>query len=208
MEYVKETLMKKVDGTAEEYLSSHKGIIELLFELESYVRTELSTTCVSTGKGKYLQSLMEDICGWQSVVESVPHKAYTTGQVEIDQAVASWRARARELEAENKSIKEMHRRMVRRIRDAVGTELNPSKDETLCKTLMKGTGTLNLSIRTHNVLSFAGKDTIGDVARMSKKELMSMKGLGKKAVDELEKALQQQGVTLGMDVDKVLRDCV
>ena len=55
---------------------------------------------------------------------------------------------------------------------------------------------LELSTRTANALTNAGIRTIGGLARKSKEDLLSVEGIGEKAVDEITQALAKFGVTL------------
>jgi DNA-directed RNA polymerase subunit alpha len=55
---------------------------------------------------------------------------------------------------------------------------------------------LELSTRTANALANAGIRTVGGLARKSVVDLLSVEGIGEKAVDELKQALSKFGVTL------------
>jgi len=55
---------------------------------------------------------------------------------------------------------------------------------------------LELSTRTANALTAAGIRTIGGLARKTAEDLLSIEGVGEKAVDELKTALSRYGVTL------------
>jgi DNA-directed RNA polymerase subunit alpha len=55
---------------------------------------------------------------------------------------------------------------------------------------------LELSTRTMNALTAAGIRTVGGLARKSIEDLLSVEGVGEKAVDELKQALSKYGVTL------------
>lgn len=55
---------------------------------------------------------------------------------------------------------------------------------------------LNMSFRTSNCLKRAGKNTVGDVAKLTEKELMSIRNFGKRSFDEVVTALAEYGITL------------
>ncbi len=55
---------------------------------------------------------------------------------------------------------------------------------------------LNLSTRTENALVVASIRTVGGLVRKSEEDLLSLDGLGEKAVTEIKKALQNLGLSL------------
>ena len=55
---------------------------------------------------------------------------------------------------------------------------------------------LDFSIRTHNCLRRAGKNSLGDVARMTEHELHNVRNLGRKSAEEVVKKLSEYGLEL------------
>lgn len=56
---------------------------------------------------------------------------------------------------------------------------------------------LGLSVRTHHALRRAGKETLRDIAEMSRGELARIRNLGAKSLDEVIECLKQHGIELG-----------
>ncbi len=73
--------------------------------------------------------------------------------------------------------------------DKMGAEAR----EDIMKTRVES---LELSTRTANALTGAGIRTVGGLARKSSEDLLSVEGVGEKAVDEIRQALSRYGVTL------------
>ncbi len=68
----------------------------------------------------------------------------------------------------------------------------PQNSETL-KTRIED---LQISSRTLNALSAAGIRTIGGLARKKEADFLATKGIGKRAVQEIKRALGNYGLTL------------
>jgi DNA-directed RNA polymerase alpha subunit len=66
-----------------------------------------------------------------------------------------------------------------KLTNPLGIDLDTSIDE------------LDLSVRPHNVLKRAGIDTIGKVAASSEAELVNLRNMGHRAVDEIREKLQE-----------------
>lgn len=63
-----------------------------------------------------------------------------------------------------------------------------------------------LSVRTLNCLIDANIETIGDVAKCLKTDLLKIRNLGRKSMSEIDDFLDSIGLSFGTDVDKVYRD--
>ncbi len=72
-------------------------------------------------------------------------------------------------------------------------EMGAETREDVMKTRVES---LELSTRTANALTTAGIRTIGGLVRKSAEDLLSVEGIGEKAIDELRQALAKYGVTL------------
>lgn len=55
---------------------------------------------------------------------------------------------------------------------------------------------LDLSVRSYNCLKRAGINTVGDLANMTEDELVKVRNLGRKSLDEIKKKLQELGLGL------------
>jgi DNA-directed RNA polymerase subunit alpha len=58
---------------------------------------------------------------------------------------------------------------------------------------------LELTVRSYNCLKREGIDTIGQLATMSEEELMNIRNLGMKSVDEIRSKLLEYGYTLASE---------
>lgn len=65
---------------------------------------------------------------------------------------------------------------------------------------------LPLSVRAYNSLKKRGINTVGDLIKLTREELSSMKNFGKKSLEEVEKALGNLGLSLGMNLEEVLKN--
>jgi DNA-directed RNA polymerase subunit alpha len=72
-------------------------------------------------------------------------------------------------------------------------EMGAETREDVMKTRVES---LELSTRTANALTTAGIRTVGGLVRKSAEDLLSIEGIGEKAVDELRQGLAKYGVTL------------
>ena len=64
---------------------------------------------------------------------------------------------------------------------------------------------LRLSIRSINCLKAAGIQTIGDLIKYRKTELLTLRNFGKNSLKELDELLDNLGLSFGTDVNKVYR---
>ena len=62
----------------------------------------------------------------------------------------------------------------------------------------------NFSVRAINVLLNMGCRTLGDVVKLSPKELSEARNCGKKTIEEIVQGLKYEGLELGMDTDVFL----
>lgn len=65
---------------------------------------------------------------------------------------------------------------------------------------------LDLSVRALNCLKAAEVDTLGDLVRYNKNDLLKFRNFGKKSLTELEDLLSQMSLTFGMDISKYKLD--
>lgn len=73
------------------------------------------------------------------------------------------------------------------------------------KLLLMSVDELELSVRSHNCLTAANINTIGDLVRRDEPEMLKFRNFGRKSLTELNKILEDKGIHFGMDVDKYLR---
>jgi DNA-directed RNA polymerase subunit alpha len=87
-------------------------------------------------------------------------------------------------------------------------EEEPEVDEEVIrirKLLLMSVDELELSVRSHNCLTAANINTIGDLVRREEPEMLKFRNFGRKSLTELNKILEDKGIHFGMDVDKYLR---
>lgn len=63
---------------------------------------------------------------------------------------------------------------------------------------------LDINMRTFNCLRAADAETLADVVRMSKNDLLRHRNFGKKCLTQLEDYIESLGLTFGMDVDSII----
>ncbi len=61
---------------------------------------------------------------------------------------------------------------------------------------------LGISVRALNCLKAAEVNTLGELVQYNKSQLMKFRNFGKKSMDELEKLVEEKGLTFGMDLSK------
>ena len=65
---------------------------------------------------------------------------------------------------------------------------------------------LDLSVRALNCLKAAEVDTLGDLVKFNKNDLLKFRNFGKKSLTELEELLVNMNLTFGMDTSKYKLD--
>lgn len=65
---------------------------------------------------------------------------------------------------------------------------------------------MNLSVRALNCLKAAEVDTLGDLVKYQKNDLLKFRNFGKKSLTELDELLDQHGLTFGTDTSKYKLD--
>jgi DNA-directed RNA polymerase subunit alpha len=65
---------------------------------------------------------------------------------------------------------------------------------------------LDLSVRALNCLKAADVETLGDLVSYAKSDLLKFRNFGKKSLTELERLIEEKGLTFGMDVSKYRLD--
>ncbi|NOY59776.1 MAG: DNA-directed RNA polymerase subunit alpha [Calditrichaeota bacterium] len=64
---------------------------------------------------------------------------------------------------------------------------------------------LELSVRSHNCLTAANIQTIGDLVSRDEQEMLKFRNFGRKSLTELNKILEEKGLHFGMDIEKFLK---
>ncbi|MDZ7722948.1 MAG: DNA-directed RNA polymerase subunit alpha [candidate division KSB1 bacterium] len=72
--------------------------------------------------------------------------------------------------------------------------------------LEMGVDELELSVRSHNCLTAANINTIGDLVCKDEQEMLKFRNFGRKSLNELNKVLEEKGLHFGMDIDKYLEN--
>lgn len=65
---------------------------------------------------------------------------------------------------------------------------------------------LDLSVRALNCLKAAEVETLGDLVKFNRNDLLKFRNFGKKSLTELDELLENMGLTFGMDVSKYKLD--
>jgi DNA-directed RNA polymerase subunit alpha len=65
---------------------------------------------------------------------------------------------------------------------------------------------MNLSVRALNCLKAADVDTVGDLVRFNKNDLLKFRNFGKKSLTELDELLETLNLSFGMDITKYKLD--
>jgi DNA-directed RNA polymerase subunit alpha len=65
---------------------------------------------------------------------------------------------------------------------------------------------MDLSVRALNCLKAAEVDTLGDLVKFNKNDLLKFRNFGKKSLTELEELLSQMNLNFGMDISKYKLD--
>lgn len=126
-----------------------------------------------------------------------------------------------ELQKENEALKEENARLtysvaellkkveeykaaseVKAPNDIKNSHLNESS--ALVQKLMKKVLDLPLSMRSKNSLYAAGCETLGDVVKLNKVDLLKSNYCGKKTLMEINELVELAGLTWGMDVDGII----
>ena len=84
----------------------------------------------------------------------------------------------------------------------VATEAEEKGEEAVASELEEklkmGIEELNLSVRAYNCLKKKGINTVGELVKLRREDLMSLKNFGKKSLEEVERVLESLGLSLGM----------
>jgi DNA-directed RNA polymerase subunit alpha len=84
-----------------------------------------------------------------------------------------------------------------------GTD-DAAQKANLKELLSRSIQTLDLSVRAANCMSEERVETIGELVRRSKDDMLKIKNFGKTSLHEIEKKLAELSLELGMDVDAIL----
>ncbi len=86
----------------------------------------------------------------------------------------------------------------------IGATDEAKEKANLKEVLSRPISTLDLSVRASNCMREEKIETVGELVRRSKDDLLGVKNFGKTSLREIEKKLDELGLELGMDVDAVL----
>lgn len=121
----------------------------------------------------------------------------------------------KELKAENHTLRlyvETLDRILATFQNKVDSEIpvtEPNDEDTeelshLKELLSTRIRDLDINMRTFNCLRAADAETLADVVRMSKNDLLRHRNFGKKCLTQLEDYIESLGLTFGMDVDSII----
>lgn len=87
------------------------------------------------------------------------------------------------------------------------------ENDELCKLLSKKLVDCNLSVRVLNCIKayrdeegYKDIETVGDLCKLSKVDLLKQRNFGRKSLNELDDFLYYNGLEFGTDVDKIYRE--
>ena len=126
-----------------------------------------------------------------------------------------------ELEKENEALKEENARLaysvaelLKKLEDyRVALEIKEQNDlkkqfysesSPLVQTLMKKVADMPISVRSKNILNAAGCETLGDIAKMHKADLLKFRNCGKKTLIEISELVDNSGLSWEMDVNGII----
>lgn len=81
-------------------------------------------------------------------------------------------------------------------------ELNTDRDALMAKLVLK-INEIELSVRSTNCLAGADIGTIGELVVMGESEMLKFRNFGKKSLNEIKAKLEEMGLSLGMDLNKL-----
>lgn len=84
-------------------------------------------------------------------------------------------------------------------------ELRPKEEGRLQKLLNTSINEIELSVRSSNCIQRANIKTIGDLVKKAEPEMLKFRNFGKKSLNEIKKVLADLGLSLGMNVDELLK---
>ena len=61
---------------------------------------------------------------------------------------------------------------------------------------------MDLSVRAQNCLNTAEVETLGDLVKFHRADLLKFRNFGKKSLSELDELLERNGLAFGMDISK------
>ena len=140
------------------------------------------------------QRLLETLLSFGSTQDLA--KELNLSQARIDQMVKSLHLKLARLDANNDKyslLKAENARLRRLLIEATtNSKLKTNNDEVLAMPIKK----FGFSVRTYNALARIGVETIGDLTMLSKKYLLSTRGMGKKSFGEIINRLNEFNITL------------
>lgn len=121
----------------------------------------------------------------------------------------------KELKAENQTLRlyvETLDRILATFQNKVDSEIpvtEPNDEDTeelshLKELLSTRIRDLDINMRTFNCLRAADAETLADVVRMNKNDLLRHRNFGKKCLTQLEDYIESLGLTFGMNVDSII----
>lgn len=81
----------------------------------------------------------------------------------------------------------------------------PQEENRMKKLLATSIDEIELSVRSSNCIKSADIKTIGDLVSRNEPEMLKYRNFGKKSLNEIKKVLTSLGLSLGMDVEELLK---
>lgn len=67
---------------------------------------------------------------------------------------------------------------------------------------------LELTVRSHNVLKRAGYNTLADIIRLTPEQMMKMRNMGRKSIEEIMKVIEEKRVEYGQGYNDLLEEVI
>ena len=84
-------------------------------------------------------------------------------------------------------------------------ETKPKEESRIKKLLSTSIDEIELSVRSSNCIQRANIETIKDLVSRSEPEMLKYRNFGKKSLNEIKKVLTDLGLSLGMDVEELIK---
>ncbi len=84
-------------------------------------------------------------------------------------------------------------------------QIKPKEEGRMQKLLNTSINEIELSVRSSNCIQRANINTIGDLVRNNEQDMLKYRNFGKKSLNEIRKLLGDLGLSLGMNVDELLK---
>lgn len=155
-------------------------------------------------EGETLEFISGEYLLTRERVRQIVEKAIRKSQdlTNIEEQLNKMKTLQADKEALKKTVSELKEQLRKQEKYQEPTDVEKLEIESMCNMLSVKISESGLSVRARNCFLPIG-DTIGDICRLRKTDLLKCRNTGKKTLLELECYLLERGLELGMDVDKI-----